>query len=142
MSQLNAYLTFDGNCAEAMQFYQSTLGGQLNLMTVGQSPAAEQCAPGDADKIMHANLILDGGGTLMASDNMGGDAYKGMAGFGLALTYPTVGEAQRAFDALAEGGQVNMPMGKTFWAESFGMLVDRFGVSWLINGEMSPPPSA
>jgi PhnB protein len=69
----------------------------------------------------------------MASDSMAGQPYAGMKGFSLSLTYPTAAEAKRIFDALAEGGNVTMPLQKTFWAEAFGMLVDRFGTSWMIN---------
>src|SRR5262245_55265264 len=137
MSQLNAYLNFDGTCADAMRFYQRTLGGKLNLMTNGQSPMADQIPPEAADRILHANLAFDGG-VLMASDSMPGQSYKGMGGFGLAMTYPTVAEAKKTFDALAEGGRVDMPLGEAFWAKAFGMLVDRFGTPWLINGEMTP----
>jgi len=135
MAQLNAYLTFDGNCADAMRFYERTLGGKLDLMTMGDSPMAAQTPPGSADRIMHARLAFDGG-TLMASDAMAGDHYGGMKGFSLSLNYPKGGdEAKRVFDALAEGGKVTMPLDKTFWAEAFGMLVDRFGTPWMVNVE-------
>ena len=86
---------------------------------------------------MRARLVLDGG-VLMASDAMAGHAYNGMYGFSLSLIYATAAEAERAFGALASGGQVTMPIQKTFWAGAFGMLVDRFGTSWLVNGAMSP----
>src|SRR4029453_6704661 len=137
MSQLNAYLNFDSTCAEAMRFYAGILGGKLDLMTNGQSPMADQIPASAADRILHANLTFEGG-VLMASDSMPGQSYQGMKGFGLALPYPTVAEAQRVFDALAEGGRVDMPLGKSFWAEAFGMLVDRFGTPWLVNGAMTP----
>jgi len=136
MPQLNTYLTFDGNCAEAMRFYERTLGGKLDLMTHAQSPMADQTPPGMADKIMHARLTFDGG-MLMASDAMAGHSYGGMKGFSLSLIYPTPAEAQRAFDALSEGGRVTMPVQKTFWSEAFGMLVDRFGTPWMVNGGMA-----
>jgi PhnB protein len=136
MHQLNAYLFFDGNCADAMRFYERTLGGKLEMMTHADSPMAAQTPPGSADRIMHARLGLDGG-VLMASDSMVGQPYGGMKGFSLALEYPTVADARRVFDALAEGGQVTMPMQKTFWAEAFGMLVDRFGTPWMVNGPMA-----
>jgi PhnB protein len=132
MPTLDAYLFFDGNCAEAMRFYERTLGGKLEMMTHAQSPIAGQTPPGSADRIMHARLDLDGR-SLMASDSMAGQPYAGMKGFSLSLTYPTAAEAKRIFDALAEGGNVTMPLQKTFWAEAFGMLVDRFGTSWMIN---------
>ena len=136
MHQLNAYLFFDGNCADAMRFYERTLGGKLDLLTHAQSPMAAQTPPGSGDRIMHARLTIDGG-TLMASDSMAGQSYGGMHGFSLALEYPTAADARRMFDALSAGGQVTMPMQKTFWAEAFGMLVDRFGTPWMVNGGMA-----
>ena len=127
MPQLDVYLTFNGNCADAMRFYERTLNGKLEmLMTHAESPMAAQAPPGSADRIMHARLVIDGR-VLMASDSMVGQPYKGMKGFSLSLIYPTVADAQRVFDALAKGGQVHMPLQKMFWAEAFGMLVDRFG---------------
>ena len=136
--QLDSYLTFNGNCAEAMRFYQHTLGGKLDLMTHAQSPMAAQTPPGSENRIMHARLSLDGR-LLMASDSMVGPPYQGMKGFSLSLIYPTVAEAQRVFNALADGGKVIMPLDKTFWAKAFGMLVDRFGTPWMVNGEIANP---
>ncbi|HTR59743.1 MAG TPA: VOC family protein [Casimicrobiaceae bacterium] len=134
---LGSYLFFDGNCAEAMRFYERVLGGKLEvLMTHAQSPIAGQTPPGSGDRIMHASLNL-GDRKLMASDAMPGH-YQGMKGFSLSLTYPTVAEAKRVFEALAEGGKVTMPLDKTFWAEAFGMLVDRFGTPWMVNGNLAP----
>jgi PhnB protein len=137
MPQLNAYLVFDGNCAEAMRFYERTLGGKMEMMmTHAESPMAGNSPPGSADRIMHARLSIDGS-TLMASDSMVGQPYAGMKGFSLSLIYPTTADAQRVFNALAAGGRVTMPLEKTFWAEAFGMLVDRFGTPWMINGAMA-----
>ena len=137
MPMLDAYLIFNGNCAEAMRFYERTLGGNLQMMTHAESPMAGQGASAaNADRILHARLSLDGR-NLMASDSMMGQPYGGMNGFSLSLIYPTVQEAKRVFDALAVGGQVTMPFGKTFWAEAFGMLVDRFGTPWMINGNVA-----
>jgi PhnB protein len=136
MHELNTYLFFDGTCADAMRFYERTLGGKLTLMTHAESPMAAQTPPGSADRIMHARLDFDGG-MLMASDWMAGQPYGGMKGFSLSLIYPTAAEARRMFDTLAQGGQVTMPMDKTFWAEAFGMLVDRFGTPWMVNGGMA-----
>ena len=136
MAQLDAYLIFDGTCADAMRFYERTLGGKLALMTHAESPMAAQTPPGSANRIMHARLDL-GGRLLMASDAMVGQPYEGMKGFSLSLIYPDVSGAKRAFDALAEGGKVTMPLQKTFWAEAFGMLVDRFGTPWMVNGGMT-----
>ena len=136
MSQLDTYLFFDGTCADAMRFYERTLGGKIEMMlTHAESPMADKTPPGSADRIMHARLAIDGG-ALMASDSMAGQPYGGMKGFSLSLIYPTVADAKRVFNALAAGGQVTMPMEKTFWAETFGMLVDRFGTPWMISGPM------
>jgi PhnB protein len=135
MSQIATYLFFDGTCAQAMQFYERTLGGQLEvMMTNAQAPGAEQMPAQSADRILHARLNIDGR-LLMASDSMVGQPYAGMHGFHMSLVYPTVAEAQRIFDALAEGGQVHMPFQATFWAKGFGMLVDRYGTPWMVNGE-------
>ena len=137
MPPLDAYLIFDGNCAEAMRFYQSKLGGKLDMMTHAQSPLAGQGASAaNANRIMHARLSLDDR-SLMASDSMIGQPYSGMHGFSLSLVYPTVGDAKRIFDALSAGGQITMPFDKTFWAEGFGMLVDRFGTPWMVNGNLA-----
>jgi len=133
--QFQPYLTFDGNCAEAMKFYERVLGGQIQMM-MKIKDAPEQCAgmPPDAgDRIMHACLVLEGS-MLMASDSMPGQPFEGMKGFGVAISYPTPEASRPVFEALAEGGQVGMPLGETFWAESFGMVTDRFGTPWLING--------
>jgi PhnB protein len=135
MAQLNTYLVFDGNCAEAMRFYQRILGGKLDLMTHGESPVAAHTPPGSLDRIMHARLTLDGH-LLMGSDAMVGHAYSGMNGFSVSLICPTAAEAKRVFDGLADGARITMPLQKTFWAEAFGMLVDRYGTPWMVNGEM------
>lgn len=134
MPQLCAYLTFDGHCAEAMRFYERTLGGHIEaLVPYSQAPEGADI-PADAhERIMHARLSLDGQ-TLMASDAAPGQPYQGQQGVSLALVFPTVSDATRIFHNLAEGGTVTMPLEKTFWAEAFGALTDRYGTSWLING--------
>ena len=137
MPQLDSYLFFNGTCADAMRFYERTLGGKIEMMmTHAQSPVAGESPPGSADRILHARLVI-GDRVLMASDSMVGHPYEGMKGFSMSLVYPTVAEANQAFDALAAGGKVTMPMGKTFWAEAFGMLVDRFGTPWMVSGPMA-----
>jgi len=136
MPQLDAYLTFNGNCAEAMRFYERTLGGKIEIMmTNGESPMAAQTSPDGANRIMHARLAL-GDRILMASDSMAGQPYDGMTGFSLSLIFPTADEAKKTFDALADGGKVTMPLQKLFWADAFGMLIDRFGTPWMVNGGM------
>lgn len=131
MTSLSPYLFFDGNCAEAMRFYETTLSGTLQLMTHRDAPPG-QAPPGNEDRIMHAHLAFDGG-VLMASDTMAGEAYAGMKNVWLSLTYDTTAEARSIFGALSEGGAVIMAFEKTFWAEGFGMVTDRFGASWMVS---------
>jgi PhnB protein len=135
MLQLNAYLGFNGNCAEAMRFYERVLGAKIEMMmTNAQSPMRDQMPPANDDRVMHARLAL-GDDLLMAGDAMiGCEPYKGMNGFSLTLSYPSAAEAKPVFEALSEGGNITMPLQKSFWAESFGMLTDRFGTPWIING--------
>lgn len=133
MSQLTAYLNFNGNCAEAMRFYERALGGKMEgLMKQGEAPGGDQLPPGSAERVMHAALQVNGG-TLMAADTMVGQPQEKMSGFALALHYDTVDEGKRAFNALADGGKVIMPFEPTFWAKGYGMLVDRFGTPWMVN---------
>jgi PhnB protein len=115
-----------------MDFYQSVFGGKLDLMRFKDVPEMP-CPPEAAERVMHAHLDIKGH-SLMASDTMPGQPYSGMTGFGVALAFDTVDEARKAFDALATGGTVGMPLEKTFWVEIFGMVTDRFGTPWLING--------
>lgn len=129
----NIYLFFDGTCAEAMRFYEKTLGGKLNMMTAGQAPEGQGAEKADPDSILHASLALDGQ-ALMASDWMSPAPFAGMHGFTVSLAYPSVDEAKRVFDAFADGGKVSMPFTETFWVERFGMVTDRFGTPWMVNG--------
>jgi PhnB protein len=142
MPVLDTYLFFTGQCAEAMRFYERTLGGKLEtVMTYGQSPEPEHCPAGAENLVMHASLKL-GDRTLMGSDVPPSMGPKPMAGFSLSLAYETPEEARRIFDALSKGGSVTMPMTKTFWAESFGMLVDPYGTAWMVSGGMRAGGSA
>ena len=130
--QLNPYLVFDGRCAEAFRFYEKTLGGKIEAMlTHGETPAAEHVDASWHDKIMHANLKV---GDL---DLMGSDAppqyYEQPRGISVALHVADAREGERIFNALADGGTVTMPLEKTFWAERFGMVTDRFGIPWMVN---------
>jgi PhnB protein len=135
MPTIETYLIFDGNCAEAMRFYEKLLGGKIEtMMTNAESPIADQMPPGTAnDRILHARLILEDGRALMASDGMASEKYDGMKNFSLSIHYPSLDDGQRVFDALAEGGKITMPLGQTFWSERFGMLVDRFGTPWFVS---------
>lgn len=134
MPQLNAYLSFDGQCAEAMKFYAEVLGGKLDaLITYGDMPSDEQVPVEHTGRIMHAHLAHPDF-ALMAGDTPPGVRFEGMKGVMMTLTYENVTDAKRVFAALAAGGTVTMPLGKTFWAETFGMVTDRYGTGWGVNG--------
>lgn len=143
MPKLHAYLSFDGTCAEAMRFYAKLLDARLEaLITYAEVPGGQPVPSGQGDRIMHAFLVHPDF-ELMAGDAPPGMPWQGINGVMLTLTYPTAAEARRIFDGLAEGGKVNMPPSETFWAEMFGMVVDRYGTPWGINGgSKTPPPTA
>ena len=129
--QVQPYLFFDGRCDEAIEFYKKVLGAKVEmLMRFKESPEPENNPPGCGDKVMHAELHI-GEATVMASDGhcAGKPSFQG---FSLTVTVPTEAEAERVFAALGDGGQVQMPLAKTFWSPRFGMLADRFGVGWMI----------
>lgn len=133
--QVETYLFFDGRCEEALEFYRGTLGAEVGaLMRFKDNPEAgtENCANphGSDEKVMHTTFRI-GSTTLMASDGRceGKTAFHG---FSLTLSVKDEAEAARVFNALGEGGQVQMPLMKTFWSPSFGMVADRFGVSWMV----------
>jgi len=129
----NVYLTFDGNCAEAFRFYERVLGGKLVALLSARGSPMEPHIPKEAlDQIMHARLELDGQ-FIMGSDALG--RYEKPQGFSSHLGIADPKQADRVFAALAEGGTVTMPIQETFWALRFGMLVDRFGVPWMVNCE-------
>jgi PhnB protein len=132
------YLFFGGRCEEAIQYYARVLGAEVTmLMHFKDSPDQGNApAPVDGDKVMHASLRI-GATELMASD--GCDDASSFQGFALSLTLPTMGEAERVFAALAEGGKVQQPLIATFFAQGFGMVADRFGVSWMV---MVPLPAS
>ena len=133
MAHLDAYLFFDGTCAEAMRFYERVFQGKLELLlTYAESPAANEVALDRAQRIMHARLVIDGR-ALLASDAVSEDPFEGIRGFALSINYDTVDEAQRVFSELSDGGTVQMPLQRTFWAEAFGMLVDKYGTPWMVN---------
>ena len=132
-SLVQPYLFFSGRCEEALDFYRATLGAEIGMMMrYKESPdplPPDAIIPGWEEKIMHASFTV-GENTLMASDGCETDGK--FEGFSLSLTLPGEAEASRVFAALAEGGQVRMPLMKTFWSPCFGMLQDRFGLGWMI----------
>lgn len=132
MMNMNPYLFFNGDCAEAVRFYADVLGWQIEaLMPWGESPECDKVPTDYADRIIHACLAT-GNGVLMASD-CPPDDYRPPAGVALSVSPDDADSAERIFAALAEGGQVTMPMEETFFAHRFGMLKDRFGIDWMVS---------
>ena len=133
MTTIQPYLFFGGRCEEAIAFYKKTLGAEVEMLMHHKDsptpPPPGMLQPGFENKVMHATLRI-GGATLMASDGCGEKSQ--FDGFRLSLALPTEADAQRAFAALSEGGEVQMPITKTFWSPCFGMLTDRFGVGWMV----------
>lgn len=138
--QIQPYRFFEGRCEEALNFYRDQLGASIGTLMrfrdappTGQPEMAEGCAggpPADGNKVMHADFRI-GDSTLMASDGMA-SGKPAFAGVSLSLLVADAAEAERRFQALAQGGQVQMPLGKTFFSPAFGMVADRFGVSWMV----------
>lgn len=127
------YLFFGGRTEEAIKFYTTALGAQPGmLMRFKDSPdqAPADCGPINPEGVMHAEIKI-GDNTIMMSDGCGEETKFG--GFSLSISAPTEAEAKRYFDALAQGGKVEMPLTKTFWSPCFGMLTDKFGVGWMVN---------
>ena len=133
--QVQPYLFFDGRCEEAVEFYQKALGAEVTmLMRFKDSPGPHEpgmVAPDDGDKVMHMSLRI-GESTVLASDGPRPTGQPSFQGFALSLTVPDAAEAERLFAALAEGGQVQMPLAQTFFSPRFGMVADRFGVGWMV----------
>ena len=130
--QLSPTLSFDGNCREAFTLYEKVLKGRTQvMMTWGQSPMADQVQADWRDKIMHTSLIV-GDTSLLGSDAPPG-SYQQPKGFSVAIHVEDPAEAERVFKELSENGTIQMPLQQTFWATRFGMLVDRFGIPWLVN---------
>ncbi|MDE3066283.1 MAG: VOC family protein [Verrucomicrobiota bacterium] len=133
-SVIHPYLDFDGRCEEALEFYRQAVGAEvLMLMRFKDAPAparAQMCNSANQDKVMHSRVRI-GDSAIMASDGRctGKPNFHGIA---LSLTVPDPAEAERTFQALADGGQVTMPLGKTFFSPAFGMVADKFGVGWMV----------
>jgi PhnB protein len=135
------YLFFDGKCEEAIEFYRHKLGAEVNMLMRfkdSPEPPPSGCAPPDPQKIMHAQIQI-GETTILMSDGRA-TGHPKFEGFSLSLTVPTGADAAHAFQALAEGGRVEMPLAKTFFSESFGMVVDRFGVFWMVMARPAGTP--
>ena len=138
--QVQPYLFFGGRCDEALEFYRSALGAQIDfVMRFNESPEAAKpgtLPPGFEQKVMHATFRI-GDSTLMGSD--GNEVGAKFSGFSLSLNVPTEAEAKRLFTLLAAGGEVGLPIAKTFWSPCFGMVTDRFGIAWMVS---VPGPNA
>ncbi|MDX1954647.1 MAG: VOC family protein [Chitinophagaceae bacterium] len=138
MTTVNIYLTFNGNCEEAFNFYKSVFGGEIPYMgRFGDMPAdsGHTLAPEEANKIMHVSLPISKETMLMGSDTAGEWSSKFSAGnnFSISISTDSKGEADRLFAGLSAGGQVTMPMNSTFWGDYFGMFADKFGINWMIS---------
>lgn len=133
MKGIVPYLNFDGNGSEALQFYCKALDGKIVFQqSFGESPMAEHTPDNYKDKLMHASFECSAG-HFMASDSPPGFQTKSGNNITLSLHYDSVAEAEKYFNALAEGGTVIMPLQETFWAERFGMLTDKYGFIWMAN---------
>jgi Uncharacterized protein conserved in bacteria len=130
--QVNPYLFYNGNCEAAFEYYEKVLGAKLELMLTHEAAPADMPRPPEWEKkIMHGRISIDGE-VLMASDAPPGHFHQPQ-GFAVSLTVGDPADAERKFKALSEGGNVNMPFGKTFFSKGFGMCVDQFGIPWMVN---------
>jgi PhnB protein len=129
-SRLNPYISFQSDARQAMEFYRQVFGGTLNLSTFGEFGQAD--SP-DADKIMHAQLETDRGFTLMGADTPTGMQYESGSQITVSLSGDDGDDLRRYWEKLADGGTVAMPLEKQAWGDEFGMVVDRFGVPWMVN---------
>jgi PhnB protein len=132
-TEIQPYLMFGGRCEEALAFYQRALGATIDMKLLfrdsPEAPPPGTLPPGFENKVMHSSFRV-GSAVVMASD--GCEAASQFSGFSLSLSLPTAAEVDRAFNALAEGGKVCMPLAQTFWSPRFGMVTDRFGVNWML----------
>jgi PhnB protein len=129
--QVEPYLNFDGHCEEALEFYKKALGAKVDmLMRFKDAPDQSMITPGNADNVMHSRIHIGDTAVLMSDGRCTGKTN--FHGIALAISVKSEAEAENTFAALADGGQVQMPLGKTFFSPRFGMLADKFGVGWMI----------
>jgi PhnB protein len=134
MQGIKPYISFKGNCKQAVEFYKAKLGAELLFsQTYAESPMADK-APGNGDKIMHCSFKI-GDTVIMACDNVWENEFATVVGnnISLALGTNSVDDAEKTFAAMSDGSTVTMPLQETFWAERFGMLIDKFGINWMFN---------
>ena len=133
MEAIIPYLTFNGNAAEALAFYEKALNGKvLFQQSFGESPMSDQVQESDKNKVMHATFEA-GNLKFMVSDAMPGQQVHPGSNLSLSLNFFSIADIDKTFNALAEGGQVTMPLQDTFWGARFGMLTDRYGINWMFN---------
>ena len=132
MSQINAYLNFNGNCREAMVFYQECLGGELTVQTIEGSPVEAQCPAAMKNHILHASLLKNGL-VLMASDMIGPDGFIKGNTISLSLNCSSEREIKTFFSNLSSGGQITHPLEEQIWGATFGVLTDKYGIRWMLN---------
>lgn len=140
MTTINVYLTFNGNCLEAFEFYKSVFGGEYAYIgKFGEMPPDEnyQVPESDKNRIMHVSLPISKETILMGSDT---SSYSGDAVFGnnfsVSINTESKDEADRLFNSLSEGGKITMPLAETFWGAYFGMFTDKFGINWMVNHDI------
>ncbi|HEU5049299.1 MAG TPA: VOC family protein [Gemmatimonadales bacterium] len=130
--QIATYLNFDGNCEEAFRFYERLLGGKIEfILSHGDSPIADQVPEAWHPRVMHARLAV--GDQLLLASDCPPESYEPPRGIFVMLNVDDATEAERVFRGLEEGGRATTPFGETFWADRFGMVVDRFGIPWMVN---------
>jgi PhnB protein len=134
--ELSPYLLFNGQCEAAFKFYEKCLGGKIEaIMTFGQSPMAQQVPAEWGNKVIHARLNI--GGMIVLGSDPPPDRYQPPQGFSVSISVKEPAETERIFQELAQNGKVQMPIQKTFWSVRFGMLVDQFGIPWIVNCEQA-----
>ncbi len=135
MAQVNPYLTFDGNCEEAFNFYKSVFGGEFQYIGRFKDMPGEQIPESQQEKIMHVSLPISKETILMGSDSSSEFGQTHILGNNISISVNTASEeeARKIFDGLSQGGRVTMPLEKTFWGAFFGMLTDKFGINWMVN---------
>lgn len=130
-AQLNPYISFKDNARAAMEFYQSVFGGKLDMNTFKEWHASDD--PSEDDKIMHAMLVADNGITFMAADTPNSMEYQEGSNIGMSLSGEDEAQLRDYFEKLSAGGEIQQPLEKAPWGDSFGMLVDKFGIRWMVN---------
>ncbi|HZY35146.1 MAG TPA: VOC family protein [Mucilaginibacter sp.] len=132
MTQINAYIGFNGDCRKAMEFYRDCIGGELSVQTMAESPMAGECAPGMKNSIVHAALIK-GPLTLMGTDMIGPDGYIRGNNVALCLNCRSEEEINSFYLKLSAGGKILQPLDRSFWGDLFSCFTDKFGITWMLN---------